>query len=94
MGGEAERPGWGLLALLGVIGGGPTFLGTALGQAWVSEAVSVCFFAIAAGSILFVVQELFAVNRKLGMPIVVLWMTFAGLVLGFGTDFVLEAVGG
>jgi hypothetical protein len=35
-----------------------------------------------------------AVNRKLGMPIVVLWMTFAGLVLGFGTDFVLEAVGG
>jgi ZIP family zinc transporter len=94
MGGEAERPGWGFLALLGLIGGAPTFLGTALGQAWVSDAVSVAFFAIAAGSILFVVQELFAVNRKLGRPIVVLWMTFGGLVLGFGTDFVLEAVGG
>jgi ZIP family zinc transporter len=94
MGGEAERPSWGFLAILGLIGGGPTFLGTLVGQAWVSEALSVAFFAVAAGSILFVVQELFAVNRKLGMPLLVLWMTFAGLVLGFGTDFVLEAVGG
>jgi ZIP family zinc transporter len=94
MGGEADRPGWGFLGLLGLIGGGPTFLGTAVGQAWVSEAASVAFFAVAAGSILFVVQELHAVNRKLGMPLLVLWMTFAGLVLGFGTDFVLEAFGG
>lgn len=94
MGGELDRPGWGFLALLGLIGGGPTFVGTAVGQVWVSDAVSVALFAIAAGSILFVVQELFAVNRKLGMPLLVLWMTFAGLVLGFGTDFVLEAVGG
>jgi ZIP family zinc transporter len=94
MGGEADRPSWRFLGLLGVIGGGPTFVGTVIGQAWVSEAVTVTFFAVAAGSILFVVQELFSVNRKLGLPILVLWMTFAGLVLGFGTDFVLEAVGG
>ncbi len=94
LGGEEERPSWRFLAALGLIGGGPTFLGTVVGQAWVSDAVSVALFAVAAGSILFVVQELFAVNRKLGMPLLVLWMTFAGLVLGFGTDFVLEAVGG
>ncbi len=63
-GGEGTMPSWRFLALLGLIGGGPTFLGTVLGQAWTSEAVSVLFFAIAAGSILYVVQELFAVEPQ------------------------------
>src|SRR5581483_10565617 len=44
MAGEGTRPAWGLLAVLGLIGGGPTFLGTVLGQAWSSQAVSVAFF--------------------------------------------------
>jgi ZIP family zinc transporter len=91
MSGEAERPTWAYLGLLGLIAGGPTFLGTVVGQAWVNEAVSVAFFAIAAGSILYVVQELFNVNRKFGYPILVTWMLLAGLLLGFATDFVLEA---
>jgi ZIP family zinc transporter len=91
MSGEDELPSWSFLALLGLIGGGPTFLGTVVGQAWVSEAVSVAFFAIAAGSILYVVQELMHVNRRFGYPILVTWMLLLGLFLGFGTDFVLEA---
>jgi ZIP family zinc transporter len=91
MSGDDARPSWGFLALLGVIAGGPTFLGTLVGQAWVSEAMSVAFFAIAAGSILYVVQELMNVNRKFGFPILVTWMLLVGLFLGFGTDFVLEA---
>jgi ZIP family zinc transporter len=94
MAGEADRPGWGFLALLGLIGGGPTLLGTVIGQWWVSEAVSVGFFAVAAGSILYVVQELFNVTRKFNLPILVTWTLLLGLALGFGTDFVLEAVGG
>src|SRR5919206_1841009 len=57
MSGEAERPSWGFLATLGLIGGGPTFVGTVVGQAWVSEALAVAFFAVAAGSILYVVIE-------------------------------------
>ena len=57
--------------MLGLIGGAPTFLGTVLGQAWSSEAVTVLFFAIAAGSILYVVQELFNVNRKYGHTVLV-----------------------
>jgi ZIP family zinc transporter len=88
-----ERPTWGFLALLGVIGGGPTFVGTLIGQAWTSTEVSVLFFAIAAGSILYVVQELFAVNRRYGRAVLVAWLVFAGIVLGFGTDFVIEAAG-
>ena len=94
MAGETERPSWGFLALLGLIGGGPTLVGTIVGQAWVSEAVSVLFFAVAAGSILFVVQELFAVTRRFHQPVVTTWLLLLGLALGFGTDFVLEAVGG
>jgi ZIP family zinc transporter len=93
MAGEGTKPNWGFLALLGLIGGGPTFLGTALGQAWSSEAVSVIFFAVAAGSILYVVQELFAVNRKYGHTKLVMWLVLAGVLLGFATDFVVTAAG-
>jgi ZIP family zinc transporter len=93
MAGEGTRPTWGFLAALGLIGGGPTFLGTVLGQAWSSEAVSVAFFAVAAGSILYVVQELFAVNRKYGHTKLVMWLVFAGILAGFATDFVVSASG-
>jgi ZIP family zinc transporter len=93
MSGEGTQPSWGFIALLGVIGGLPTFLGTVLGQAWSSEAVSVVFFAVAAGSILYVVQELFAVNRKFGHPRLVTWLVLAGIALGFATDFVVTAAG-
>jgi zinc transporter, ZIP family len=93
MSGEGTQPTWGFIALLGVIGGLPTFLGTVLGQAWSSEAVSVVFFAVAAGSILYVVQELFAVNRKFAHPQLVMWLVLGGIALGFATDFVVTAAG-
>ncbi len=56
-----------------------------------NEAISIAFFAVAAGSILYVVQELMHVNRKFGLPVLVTWMLLLGLFLGFATDFVLEA---
>ena len=90
---EGDRPSWGFLLLMGLIGGGPTFLGTVVGQAWTSTAVSVCFLALAAGSILYVVLQLVQVNARLGHKTLVAWGMFAGLVLGFATDFVLSAVG-
>jgi ZIP family zinc transporter len=86
-------PSWKLLGLLGLIGGAPTFLGTVVGQAWTSDALSVVFFAVAGGSILYVVQELFAVNRKYGHPVLVTWLLVAGVLLGFATDFVVTAAG-
>jgi ZIP family zinc transporter len=91
MSAEAERPSWAFLALLGLIGGGPTFLGTIVGEAWVDEAVSVAFLALAAGSILYVLQEVLNATRKLGFPILAAWMLLLGICLGFGTDFVIEA---
>jgi ZIP family zinc transporter len=93
MSGEGTQPSWRFLGLLGLIGGLPTFLGTLLGQAWSSEAMAVVFFAVAAGSILYVVQELLAVNRKYGHTVLVTWLVLAGIVLGFATDFVISAAG-
>jgi zinc transporter, ZIP family len=86
-------PSWRLLALLGLIGGSPTFFGTVVGQAWASDAVSVVFFPVAGGSILYVVRELFAVNRGYGHPVLVSWLLLAGILLGFATDFVVTAAG-
>ncbi|MBV8563590.1 MAG: ZIP family metal transporter [Actinobacteria bacterium] len=90
---EGTRPSWGFLGAMGLIGGGPTFLGTVLGQAWSSEAMAVVFFTIAAGSILYVVQELFAVNRRFGHPRLIAWLVLLGILLGFATDFVVTAAG-
>ncbi|MGI8421839.1 MAG: ZIP family metal transporter [Gaiellaceae bacterium] len=92
--GDAEPPSWRFLALMGLIGGGPTFLGTLLGQAWVNTPLSIVFLALAAGSILYVVMELLNVCRSYGNRTVVAWGLLIGLVLGFGTDFVLVAAGG
>jgi ZIP family zinc transporter len=90
---EVETPSWAFLAVLGLIGGGPTFFGTLVGQAWVSEWLDIAFLALAAGSILYVVVQLLNVATKLGHKEMLVWGFFAGLVLGFATDFVLVAAG-
>ena len=92
--GDVQRPTWRFLLALGLIGGAPTFFGTVIGQAWTSTAVSVCFLALAAGSILYVVIQLVQVNARLGHKTLVAWGIFGGLFVGFATAFVLSAVGG
>jgi zinc transporter, ZIP family len=91
--GDAVRPSWRFLALLGLTGGGPTFVGTLIGQAWTSESLSALFLALAAGSILYVVIELVNVNRRLASKTLIGWCLLAGLGLGFATDFVIVAAG-
>jgi zinc transporter, ZIP family len=87
------RPSWGYLALLGLIGGGPTFLGTMIGQVFVNDTLSVAFLGLAGGSILYVVVELLAVVRKTALKVVTTWGLFLGLVLGFATDAIVTAAG-
>jgi zinc transporter, ZIP family len=91
--GDRDLPSWRFLALLGLIGGGPTFLGTVVGQAWVNDFVSVAFLTLAAGSILYVVIELLQVTRAFGMKRLVTWGILLGLMAGFLTDWVLVAAG-
>ena len=91
--GEPTRPSWGFLVLLGFIAGGPTLVGTLLGQSFVNETVSVAFLALAAGSILYVVVQLLRVAQNLGHRTLMFWGLLLGLILGFGTDFVIVAAG-
>jgi ZIP family zinc transporter len=91
--GDNERPSWTFLFALGLVGGGPTFLGTLLGHAWVNESISILFLALAAGSILYVVMELLNVGRLLASKTLVTWGVLLGLFLGFATDFILVAAG-
>jgi len=88
-----ERPSWGRLVLLGLIGGGPTFLGTIVGQQVETTLLAVAFLALAAGSILYVVIELLAVARASKMKELVTWAILLGLVLGFVTDGIVTAAG-
>ncbi|MGW7680595.1 ZIP family metal transporter [Kribbella sp. NPDC054772] len=87
------RPSWSALALLGLLGGGPTFVGTLVGQRFVNETVSVAFLGLAAGSILYVVIELLAVARKAGFKELTTWCVLCGLLAGFATDAVVTAAG-
>jgi ZIP family zinc transporter len=88
-----QRPTWGFLALLGLIGGGPTFMGTLVGQRFVDDTVSIGFLGLAAGSILYVVIELLAVARKANLKTITTWGIFVGLILGFATDAIITLAG-
>jgi ZIP family zinc transporter len=88
-----QVPSWGYLALLGLIGGGPTFVGTLVGQTYTNTAVSVVFLALAAGSILYVVIELLGVARRFNLKEITTWALLAGLVAGFLTDAIVTAAG-
>jgi ZIP family zinc transporter len=92
--GGDERPSWGLLGLLGLIAGGPTFLGTVIGRSFVNETVYLGFLALAAGSILYVIVQLLKVAFRLGRPQALYWGLLGGLLLGLATDFLVEVAGG
>jgi ZIP family zinc transporter len=87
------RPGWGLLLVLGLIGGGPTFLGTALGYGVTSEPLSVAFLTLAAGSILYVVLQLTSVAARSRRMDLLAYGVLLGLLAGFATDAVISAAG-
>jgi zinc transporter, ZIP family len=88
-----ERPSWAFLALMGLIGGGPTFLGTAVGRQFTSDIVSVLFLTLAAGSILYVVIQLLGVAQKSGSRSLLYVGVLIGLTAGFVTDMVVSAGG-
>jgi ZIP family zinc transporter len=90
---DDDRPGWGFLLLMGLIGGGPTFLGTAVGYRFTSDALSIVFLTLAAGSILYVVLQLVGLATKAGHRNALYLGVFTGLATGFLTDMVVTAGG-
>jgi ZIP family zinc transporter len=90
---ENDRPSWLFLLAMGVIAGGPTFVGTLIGHSFTSDAVTVTFLTLAAGSILYVVIQLLNVAQRVGRRELLIWGIFLGLVAGFTTDMVVTAAG-
>jgi zinc transporter, ZIP family len=86
------RASWGWLGLAGLIGGGPTFLGTIVGTSFSSIYLFVGCLALAAGALLYVIGEILPVGRRLSWE-VTLWGLMAGFFLGLATEFVLELAG-
>ncbi|TAN33969.1 zinc permease [bacterium] len=80
---------WGFLGLAGLIGGGPTFLGTWIGYLASSSFIYVAFLALAAGALLYVLNELFHVGRKLSSPPAFAWGLLFGFLTAYATDLVL-----
>lgn len=88
-----ERPSWGFLGLAGLIGGGPTFLGTMLGYYIVSNAMSVLFLSLAAGALVYIIGEMFAQNWRSATKVPASWGMLAGFLFAFITDLILVAAG-
>ncbi|HEY2641105.1 MAG TPA: ZIP family metal transporter [Streptosporangiaceae bacterium] len=88
-----DRPSWRFLLLMGLIGGGPTIVGTAVGRQFTSPAMSVIFLTLAAGSILYVVIQLLGVAHKSGRKDLLYWGVLVGLAAGFITDMIVTAGG-
>jgi ZIP family zinc transporter len=89
-----NKPGWRFLGLLGLIAGGPNFLGTLVGYSFSSEPVSVFFLSLAAGAIMYVIGELLAAGRKFNLSLWNGWGITAGFLAGLLTELFLASVGG
>jgi zinc transporter, ZIP family len=88
-----ERPSWGFLGLAGLIGGGPTFVGTMIGYYFVSSIMSVLFLSLAAGALLYIIGELFQVNWRSATKLQASWGLLAGFLFAYLTDLVLVYAG-
>ena len=84
---------WKFIFLAGLIGGGPTFLGTAVGIVFPSSQLFLFCLALAAGAILYVVAELLGVARRFKSPEIVMWGLLVGFLLGYATDLVVTFAG-
>ncbi len=91
---ESKPASWGFLGLAGLIGGGPTFVGTWIGYLASSEYFAIAFLAVAAGALLYVLNELFNLGRKISTPPMFAWGLLSGFLTAFGTDLFLTASSG
>ena len=87
------RPSWGWLALVGLIGGGPTVLGTAIGSEVNSEPLALAFLALAAGAILYVVLELWRGARRRATPLLATSAIAAGFLIAYFSELVIAYAG-
>ena len=78
------RPSWRWIIAAGLIGGGPTFLGTIVGYQVNSTPLELAFYAVAGGAIIYVIGEIWAATRRYGHRTLALNMLALGFILGRG----------
>jgi ZIP family zinc transporter len=88
------RPTWTWLAVAGLIGGGPVFLGATVGYNVTSAPLELLFYAVSAGAILYVIGEVWTAMRRLGHRELGLLMLAAGVTLGAMTEMIIALGGG
>jgi ZIP family zinc transporter len=88
------RPSWRWLGLAGLIGGGPTFLGSMVGYEVTSRPMELAFYAAAGGAILYVIGEVWNGMRRYGHRELGLLMLTSGFLVGVLTDLVVSYGGG
>ena len=88
------KPSWGWIGLAGLIGGGPTFLGSIVGYAVTSHPLELAFYATAGGAILYVIGEIWNGMRRYGHRELGLLMVSAGFLVGVITDLIVTYGGG
>jgi zinc transporter, ZIP family len=88
------RPSWRWLALAGLVGGGPTFVGAIVGYNVTSEPLELAFYAVSGGAILYVIGEVWHGMRRYGHRELGLWLLATGFFVGVATDLVVAYGGG
>ena len=88
------RPSWKWLAVAGLVGGGPVFLGSIVGYNVSSEPLELLFYSVSAGAILYVIGEVWYAMRRIGHRELGLLMLSAGVTLGALTELVIAYGGG
>jgi zinc transporter, ZIP family len=88
------KPSWRWLGLAGLIGGGPTFVGSIVGYSVTSLPLELAFYAAAGGAILYVIGEVWHAMRRYGHRELGLLMLTAGFLVGVLTDLIVMLGGG
>ncbi len=88
------RPSWRWIGLAGLIGGGPTFVGSMVGYGVTSKPLELAFYALAGGAILYVIGEVWNGMRRHGYRELGLLMVGVGFLVGVLTDLIVVYGGG
>lgn len=91
--GLIRKPSIRFLILAGLIGGGPTFLGTVIGSLWTSTITSVFFLSIAGGALIYVSMLMYNSGRRQTTNDILMVGIFVGLCAGFITDLIVTLGG-
>src|SRR5581483_4759019 len=75
-------PSWKWLGGVGLIAGGPTFVGAMVGYGVTSVSLQLAFYALAGGAILYVIGEVWVAMRRYGYRELGLCMVAAGFMIG------------